>query len=149
MALSTVAVIETAVTAIFTTLKDAKERDPQAFPALQSFWSEVVPTLRRLYAGSVAVTVTDTTDAGPSEAIAATGQLGLAYKAAFPGHLTFPIGKKFITVSTTADFTGNELATAKGTTLAAGDIFQVTGADAVTFLGTAVPDFTADETADF
>jgi len=147
MALSTVALIEAGVTDLFASLKDAKEREPAAFNAVLTL-QEVLAVIRKLYTPEVAVSLTDSTDAGVSEAIAATGELGIAWAAAFTGETTCPIGATF-SIDSANDFTDNALATAKGSAVADGDIFQVTGADAVTYLGAAQPDFSADEPADF
>lgn len=148
MALPTVALIEAAVTNIFTALQDAKDREPLAYPALQSLWETVVPTLRKLYSPVLEVALTDATDAGVAEALAVDGELGLAWQAAYPKNLTFPVGALF-SPGVTNDFTDNALATAKGSGVAAADIYQVTGADAVKYLGAAQPDFTDDQPADF
>ena len=146
MALSTVADIETGVTAIFGALKDAKETSPAAYPALGELL-RIQNVLNKVYAPVVDITLNDATDAGVSEAIAATGELGIAYAALFTGETTFPVGKIF-QIGDVADFTDNALATAKGAGLADGDKFQVSGADAVTYLGADFV-FTSEERADF
>ena len=148
MAISAISAIEAGVTAIFNTLKDSKQRHTNVTSALYSL-HEILPVLTKIYTPDLSVTLTDTTDAGVAEAIAADGELGLAWAAAHPQDTTFPIGKQFKTVSTTPDFTDNALATAKGGAVGANDVFQVSGADAVIYLGVALPDFSDDEVADF
>jgi hypothetical protein len=148
MALEIVTEIEDAVEDIFDSLQDRIVTHPRAVTAVQSLL-EVVSVLKVLYTPLVDVTVTDTADAGVAEAIAADGELGLAYAATLDTDTaaTFPIGSCF-QVGGTGDFTDNALATAKGGAPADGDIFQVSGADAVTFLGAAQPDFSDEEFAD-
>ena len=75
------------------------------------------------------VTLNDSTDAGVAEAIAATGELGVAN-----GGVAVSVGMTF-RVADTADFTDNALATAKTGAVAANDVFEVTGADAVAYRG--------------
>lgn len=147
MALPTVTVIEAAITGIFNALKDAKAREPAAHSRLLTLW-EVIPTLRKIYTPDIAVSLTDSTDATAAAAIAATGQLGLAWAAANTGETTFKVGATF-SVDSVNDFTDNALGTAKGSAVASGDIFQVLTASTVGYVGAAQPDFTADEVADF
>ena len=149
MSLPTVSLIEAAVTNIFTALNDARDREPQAYQALQSLWEQVVPTLKRIYRDVVEVTITDEADASVAAAIAATGQLGLRWKALHPTNLTFPVGYLFSPAGATNDFTSNALATAKGGAVAAADIYQVDSGTTVKYLGAAAPDFSAAEPADF
>jgi len=149
MALSTVTVIETAVTAIFATLKDQRDFNPRVEQGLELLL-ELQRIISPLYVPELDITITDATDAGVAEAIAVDGELGLAW-VALSGHtneLTMPVGTVF-QVGGTGDVTDDALATAKGGACADGDIFQITGADAVTYLGAAQPDFSDEERADF
>lgn len=147
MALSTVALIEAAVTNIFSSMQDVRDTNPRVEQGLELLL-ELQRVISPLYVPEVDVTVTDATDAGVAEAIAVDGELGLAYAAINTNELTMPIGTVF-QVGGAGDFTDNVLATAKGSAPADGDIFQISGADAVTYLGAAQPDFSDDERADF
>jgi hypothetical protein len=140
MSLPTVTEIQTAVTNVFNALKDGKFKAQSAQEALYTF-QEVIGVLRQIYARRVLnVTVTNETDASVAAAIAATGQLGIAYALAYPKNPTFPVGELF-KVSGTGDFTSDALATAKGGAPAAGDIFQITSGTTVKFIGAAQPNF--------
>jgi len=146
MALPTIAVVSAAVDSLYAVLADRKtrEKNRKAVQALQGLKSAVV----NAYEADYTVVVTDATDAGVSEAIADTGEVGLASIAAGKGSAA--IGDVFITTGGTADLTDDALATAKGGAVASNDRFQVTGADAVAYLGGATdPSFSDEENADF
>lgn len=94
---------------------------------------------------SLSVTISaDAADAGVSEFRTSGGD---GYDA--NGSVDLPVGIIFRKLGTAAfDLTDNKFATAKGGALVLGDLFEVTGADAVTYYDSAVlPADTAIETA--
>ena len=127
MALPTIAVVQAAVTSLYSALADrpTRQRGRQGVQSL----NEMLGSLIEAYATDVTVAITDSTDAGVSEAIAADGEIGVAL-----GRVG-AVGDIFTTSGGTNDFTDNALATAKGSAVASNDRFQVTGADAVAYLG--------------
>lgn len=134
MALPTLLVVNTAVNAIFNVAAADKTR-----PGARKVVSDLNRTfdfIKRVYAPLVSVNITDSTDAGVSEFAAVTGQLGLAYIAAFGAGKAFPVGGVFQVTGATDDLTDNALATAKSGAVADGDVYQLSGADEVTYLGT-------------
>lgn len=98
-----------------------------------SLLNELVRVLNQVYRTSlgsvVDIAITDATDAGVSEFID-TGGEGVA----------LAVLDVFRCTNATNDLTDNALATAKGSAVAANDVFVVDGADSVEYLGT----FTAD-----
>lgn len=147
MALTPTTELEAAVASVFAAIVDAKFRDSTAHSTMELF-EEILPRLHRYYRGDLTVTITDSTDASVAAAIAVTGELGLAWAAANQFALTFPVGYTFV-VTGTGDFVDNALATAKGSAVAAGDIFQITSGTTVAYVGAAAPDFSSVERADF
>lgn len=147
MAISTVATIQTSVAAIFNSLV-ARKNFVNAQAAVAAL-SEVAVHLRKAYTYDVAVTLVDGTDATALAAYAATGQIGIAYAAAgLAVNGLAPVGSVFKVLSGTPDFTDDALGTAKGSGVAAGDLFLIATASTVTYLGTAVPALTAYQTED-
>lgn len=151
MALPTLALINAAVNNIFAAAADDKTR--AGARKVVSDLNRMLDWLAEVYSPIVDVALTDATDAGVAEAIAADGELGLAFAAAFPEAAkadapAFPVGGVFV-VQSVNDFTDDALATAKGGAVADNDVFQVSGADAVTYLGNQSADIDfADERED-
>lgn len=132
MALPTYAVMNAAVNALHTLAKERALKSGSRF--VVSNLSRMIDFVKREYTPLLSIDLTDATDAGVAEAIASDGELGVAAIAAGIGG-SFPVGGIFKIAGTTEDFTDNALATAKGSAVAANDVFQVSGADAVTYLG--------------
>ena len=80
-------------------------------------------TLNRLYGVPLNIAMTDAADAGVSEFIGGGEGDALSEKDIFR------------TTGGTADLTDNALQTAKGSAVATGDVFVISGADAVVYLG--------------
>jgi hypothetical protein len=142
MALPSIATAAAAVDSLYAILADRKTRQKnrEAVASLQELKEAVV----NAYQPDITVVLTDATDAGVSEAIAAGGEIGLAKGSAAV------VGEIFVTNGGTADVTDNALGTAKGGAVASGDRFQISGADAVVYLGTATEvSFSDEEIADF
>lgn len=102
--------------------------------------NELVGILNRLYGTPLDLALTDSADAGVSEFIGGGEGDALA------------VGDTFRTTVATNDLTDNALATAKGSAVAVGDIYVVSGADAVAYLGNnlgRVFDFAGETSADF
>jgi hypothetical protein len=147
MALPTIAVASTAVDNLYAVLSHRKERQKnrEAVNSLQQMRSAVI----NAYKADYTVVVTDTTDASPTAAFVATGEVALASAAAGKG-ATAGVGDIFITTGGTADFTDNALATAKGGAVASADRFVVLSATTVGYLGGATDvSFSDEELADF
>lgn len=136
MALPTIAAINAAVDNLYAAFSNDKlRRNGRLSVSLVGKLASFVPAM---YEPAVTLAITNEADAGVAEAIAVDGEIGIAYgKAA-------PVGIVFQTTGT-GDLTDDALATAKGGALAAGDLFQVTGADAVTYLGSLAGFDFADE----
>lgn len=137
MSLPLISVGQSAIVTLYSIVADRKTRARGR--AVVASLNEMLQGLVEAYAYDVTVAIGDTTDAGPSEAFAVDGQIGLAL-----GRVGVT-GDIFETTGGTADFTGNELATAKGGAVASNDRFQISGADAIVYLGTAVDLETATE----
>ena len=127
MALPTIASVQADVTALFSVFNDRPTRQRNR-AAVQSL-NEMLQAIVEAYASDVTVAITDATDAGVAEAIAVDGEIGVALGRAGA------VGDIFTTTGGTNDFTDNALATAKGGAVASNDRFQISGADAVVYLG--------------
>ncbi len=143
MARPTMADLNTAVNNVFAAI-DADQRElgaRRASAALADVWT----FLERQYKADVDFVVTDATDATLAAFFAASGELYVALDRAPQVGDVFQVGG-------TGDTTDNALATAKGSAVADGDVFEVTntGTPAVAYLGAAGDlDFTGEEVADF
>ena len=147
MALPTIAEASAAVDDLYAIFSHRKERQKnrEAVNSLQQLRGAVI----NAYAADYNVLITDTTDASPTAAFGATGEVGLASAAAGKG-ATAGVGDIFTTSGGTADFTDNALATAKGSAVASGDRFTVLSATTVGYLGGPTEVSYADEElADF
>ena len=140
MALPTLAVLNTAFDSIFAALNTDPTRGGSR--AAVRTLCELAAPLASIYKPAVTLTVTDTTDASLAVAFVTTGQLRVAFGRAVELHDIFQ-------VAGTGDVTDNALGTAKGSAVAAADIFVVTNkvTPAVAYLGnvTSAPlDFSAE-----
>ena len=122
MALPTPGAVKAAVETIYAALAEDKTI-LNARSAVQSF-NEITPALNRAYPDVVDVAVVDETDANVAAFIGVGGQ-GEA----------LGVGDIFRCVNATADLTDNALATAKGSAVAAGDVFSIETGSAVAYLG--------------
>lgn len=146
MALPTMASINTAVNDLFAAFSALKSRE-KSRAGVQSL-NEVQEAVRAAYAADVNLTVTDATDATLAAFFASTGELGIAFAAT---QYPLEVGRVF-SVNGAGDTTDNALQTAKGSAVAANDVFEITntGTPAVVYLGTTTTlDFTDEEYADF
>lgn len=130
MAYTAANLVQDALEVIFTALAADKTTSNSKYgvQALQ----EVANALNSMsgYGGNITdITITDATDAGVSEFIATSGE-GAA----------LAVLDLFRCAVATTDLTDNALATAKGSAVAANDIFVVDGADSVEYLGTSAQD---------
>jgi len=135
------AVTNTAVDSLFAALSASKTR-ANSRSSLQSL-QEVVAGVSAAYKPQVDLVVTDATDATLAAFFVTTGELAVAIAAQ---NRPLAIGFVF-QVGGAGDTTDNALATAKGSAVADGDVFEVTNvaAAAVAYLGTsATLDFTAE-----
>ena len=102
-----------------------------------SLLNELTRVLNQVYRTSlgsvVDVAITDATDAGVSEFIDVTGE-----------GADLAVLDIFRCTNATNDLTDNALATAKGSAVAANDVFVVDGADSVEYLGTFTDDIAFD-----
>lgn len=144
MARPTVANVESAVTDLFNAVSSGnfKYRSPRARAAVAAL-QEVAAVAVEAYKPNVTVTVS-----GADLAAFYATSAGALYTA--KGGVV-EVGDVF-EVTDSSDTTDTALATAEGSAPAAGDRFEVTGvsgSEAVSFLGAADPDFSAEEVADF
>ena len=130
MALPTIAAVNTAVDNLFAALAERKT-DINMHRAVASL-NRTFDSVKRAFFPDVALTVTDSADATLAAFIGAGGSLGVALNRAAV------VGDVF-EVNGTGDTLDNALAAAKGSAVAATDLFQVTntGTPAVAYLGQA------------
>lgn len=140
MALPSITNIEAAVTNAFTALSGGSPRRIRARAGAGSL-DEVIAALEEAYTPMVTLTVTDTTDADLAAFFAVDGELTVAL-----GRLP-EVGDVFA-VGGTGDTTDDALETAKGSAVAAGNLFEVTNvtaaSEAVAYVGAAAPDFSSE-----
>lgn len=133
MALPNASLVKTALENLYAAIGEDKTQvgTRPALAALNSFQfflNSQYPT--------TTITVVDEADAGVSEWVTADADV-------FVGAI-IKMGVA------TADLTDNALATAKGSAVAAGDVYVISGADAVVYLGDVVAfDFDGEAPADF
>lgn len=141
MALPTITVINTGVTALFNALSHRKTRlgNRHAINKL----NELAAAVQRAYVADRTVALVNAADASCTAAFLVGGSIGAAF-----GRQVVA-GDTFKTTGGTADFTGTALATAKGGAVATGDIFEALSTTTVGFVGTGVPSWTAARTEDF
>jgi hypothetical protein len=142
MARPTIADVQTGIGNIYNALAEDKTK-PRGRAAVQSL-NEVLQALKEVYASDLSVSLTDATDATITAALAATGEIGVAF-----GGIQSPL-KKVFTVDSANDTTDNALQTAKGSAPAANDRFEVTSTSSVTYLGGATdPEMDDEQLNDF
>lgn len=130
MAYTAANLVQDALEVIFTALSADKTTSNSKYGVQQL--QEVANALNSMsgYGGNITdVAITDATDAGVSEFIATSGE-GAALS----------VLDLFRCSNATNDLTDNALATAKGSAVAANDIFVVDGADSVEYLGNSAQD---------
>ena len=135
MAVPSAELVKAAVETLYSAFADDKT-NAVALAGVQAL-NELRNKLDSLYA-VVDIAIVDSADAGVSEFITAEA--------------TIAVGVVFRTTTATNDLTDNAFATAKGSAVAIGDIYVVSGADAVTYLGNNEGhafDFDGETEADF
>ena len=121
MALPNASLIQTALQNLYLAFSDNKTERGQRTAVNHLSW--LTGTLNFLYGVPTNIAMTDAADAGVSEFIG--GGEGDALS----------VGSVFRTTGGTADLTDDALATAKGSAVATGDVFVISGADAAVYLG--------------
>lgn len=140
MALPTVAVANTAITALFNALSHRKVR-PGNRHAVNKL-NELAPAVIRAYAPDKTLTITNAADASCTAAFLVGGSVGVAFgRQVVAGDIFKVLG--------TGDFTGTALTTAKGGAPAANDLFEALSTTTVGYLGAAAPSWSAARTEDF
>lgn len=129
MSLPAVSVVNTAAAAVQDFLA-LSQNDHGYRAAAREVFEQYRAAYNRMLADAVEISITDATDAGVSEFIDVTGE-GAA----------LAVGDFFSPAAATNDLTDNALATAKGSAVAAADVYLVSGADAVTYIGSRAEDF--------
>jgi bifunctional ADP-heptose synthase (sugar kinase/adenylyltransferase) len=142
MAYPTIAVVNTAINALYDLFAANKTSTKGRY--MIGLLNKIGNEVKAKYTPLVDFTITDATDADLAAFYAADGELGVALER--PAQ----VGDVF-SVTGTGDTTDNALATAKGGAVADNDVFIVSGAAAVVYLGvTGTPvTVTDNETVDF
>ena len=140
MALPTITVVNTGITAFFNALSHRKTRTGNRNAV--NHLNEMADAVRRAYAPDKTLTITNGADASCTAAFLVGGSVGAAFgRQVVAGDL--------FKVNGTGDFTGTALATAKGSGVVANDIFEALSATTVGYVGTGVPSWAAARTEDF
>lgn len=140
MALPTIIVVNTGITAIFNALSHRKVRlgNRNAVNKL----NELADTVKRAYSPDKTLTITNGADASCTAAFLVGGSVGVAFgRQVVAGDIFKVLG--------TGDFTGTALATAKGSGVVANDIFEALSTTTVGFVGNGLPSWSAARTEDF
>lgn len=139
MALPNASLIQTAIDNLYLAFANDKTVRNMRTAVMKLNW--IQQSLNRLYGTPTDIAITDSADAGVSEFIG--GGEGDA----------FSVGSIFRITSAAEDLTDNAFATAKGSAVALADIYVISGADAVVYLGNnaeKIPfDYAGETTVDF
>ena len=119
MAQTSADLVAAALLVVYTALA-ADKTSEGAKAGVQSL-QEVAGAFNKMYDVVDIALTADSDDAGVSEFVAAEA--------------TISVGTIYRTTVATYDFTDNAMATAKGSAVAVGDLYVVSGADAVVYLG--------------
>lgn len=119
MALSSADLVKAGLEAVYAGLAGVKT-SPSAKAGVQAL-NEVATALNKAYSVVEIALTADEDDAGVSEFVTAEA--------------TISVGTVFRLLTATYDLTDNAMATAKGSATAIGDIYVISGADAVVYLG--------------
>ena len=122
MALPNASLIQTAIQNLY--LAFVEDKTERGMRTAVNHLSWLTGTLNFLYGVPTNIAMTDAADAGVSEFIDTTGEGAV-----------LAVGSVFRTTGGVADLTDDALATAKGSAVATGDVFVISGADAAVYLG--------------